>query len=238
MTVTGLLRRGWNGLNKVISRRTLPLMLRPNVPRSSLTWLGTGDGAWPISLDLLPSRSVCYCVGVGLNASFDLALASRDYEVHSFDPTPKAKDYASRENLAEKGVHFHPLGLWNEQKVLRFYAPSNPLYPNYSVVDLHGTAECIEAQCETLEHIMAKFAHRKIALLKLDVEGSWPSILEHLLTSAIRPGQLCVEFDSPTSLAKILRMIRLLKDAGYTVAWFQRENFLFVHELARSQNAA
>ena len=54
---------------------------------AELRFLGEGDGAWP-------ERAVCCCVGVGVNATFDLALAERGHEVHSFDPTPRALDYA------------------------------------------------------------------------------------------------------------------------------------------------
>ena len=124
-------------------------------------------------------------------------------------------------------MRFHPIGIWNEPKTLRFYAPSNREYPNYSVVDLHGTGETIEAECGRLADVMQRLGHERIDLLKIDVEGSWGPILDDMIASGVRPTQLCVEFDSPTSTRKMLRMIRKLEAAGYRVEWFERENFLF-----------
>jgi FkbM family methyltransferase len=171
---------------------------------------------------------VAYCIGVGTNATFDLGLAAAGYEVHSFDPTPRALIYAEQERLGERGVRFHPVGIWNEPKSLRFFAPSNRQHVNYSVVDLHGTGDYIESACERLPDVMRRLGHSELKLLKLDVEGSWRPILDDMIDTGIRPKQLCVEFDSPTSTRKILSMVQKLEHVGYTVVWFERENFLFV----------
>jgi FkbM family methyltransferase len=145
--------------------------------------------------------------------------------VHSFDPTPLAMDYA-RTHLAQTGVHFHPLGVWHKSTRLKFFAPSNRRHANFSVVDLHGTGSYCESQCERLADIMLSLGHTRIDLLKLDVEGSWMPILDDMLTSNVRPQQLCIEFDSPTSLSKMLRAINSLKGANYRVEWYHNENFL------------
>jgi FkbM family methyltransferase len=229
MSLEGMARRGFNGINKHLSRLAVPICLRSgHKPDLAIEFLGKGDGAWPIVPSILPAQAICYCIGVGVNASFDIELANKGFEVHSFDPTPNALTYAQNTNLSTKGITFHPIGVWNEEKTLRFFSPGNTAHANFSVVDLHGTGEFVEAKCERLSWIMQRLGHEEIDLLKLDVEGSWGPILEDMIDSKIFPGQLCVEFDSPTSTRKILSMIRLLARAGYQVAWFNRENFLFV----------
>ena len=75
---------------------------------------------------------------------------------------------------------------------------------------------------------MAEHGHDRIDLLKLDVEGAWEPILESMLREGIMPRILVVEFDSPTSIGKVRRMVAHLDEAGFALAHFQGEDFLFV----------
>ena len=124
-------------------------------------------------------------------------------------------------------MKFHPIGIPNETTTLRFFAPSNRGYANYSVVDLHGTAEAYAAKCERRCEVVLGLGHRQIDLLKIDIEGAWQPVLEDMIESGVRPRQLCIEFDSPTSVGKMVRMIGKLREVGYRIQWFKRENFLF-----------
>lgn len=227
MTIGGVLRRAKNGCNKRISRVLKPLFLKKKTTPHKVVLLGMGDGSWPVVQELLPQKAVCYCVGVGVDATFDIALAEFGHEVHSFDPTPNAIDYAKRINFAEKNISFHPIGVWHETTKIKFYAPSNKKYANYSFSDIHGTREFIEADCLTLEKIMEKMNHNHIDLLKMDVEGSWETTLNAMISRKIFPDQLCVEMDSPTSLSKICSMVKKLNLNGYDLLYYSNEDFLF-----------
>jgi FkbM family methyltransferase len=225
MTLTGLIRRTKNGINKHAARAYCQFFI-PIQNNYSIKILGSGEGQWPILDNHLDSDSICYCVGVGTNATFDIALANMGCEVHSFDPTPMALKY-SEKHLERKGVHFHPIGVWENSKTLRFYTSSNKSYANYSTKDIHGTEEYIEAKCHSIDEILNELNHDHIDLLKLDIEGSWLKVLLDMLSKGITPKQLCVEYDTPTSILKIIRISKILKNSGYILVWRDRDNHLY-----------
>ena len=97
MSVSGVVRRCIDGVNKHLARQLIPWATRIEGSATQPHFLGDGDGAWPVLK--LTDRAVCYCVGVGTNASFGLALAELGHEVQSFDPAPLALDYVSKNGL-------------------------------------------------------------------------------------------------------------------------------------------
>ena len=48
---------------------------------------------------------------------------------------------------------------------------------------------------DSIKNIMNKYNHKKIDLLKLDIEGAENIVLEQMLNDNIYPNYLCVEFD-------------------------------------------
>mgnify|MGYP001571288732 FL=1 len=84
-------------VHKMVIHAALPFMVRPQSVNLQLKRLGTDYGGWTIPIDVLNAKSICYCVGVGEDASFDLALLEQfRCAVISFDPTPKAIAYMER----------------------------------------------------------------------------------------------------------------------------------------------
>jgi hypothetical protein len=49
-----------------------------------------------------------------------------------------------------------------------------------------------------------------------------------MVAYAIVPDVLCVEFDSPTSLVKVVKTIKRLSKAGLTCIHRQKDDYLFV----------
>lgn len=218
-----------NGSAKRIARVVMPFLYHPRGDGLGLEPVGDGEGAWVVPTSLVRPDWVCYCVGVGDNATLDVALATRfGCRVFSFDPTPRAIQYMSRLDYPRDRLTFLPYGVWNEDANLRFYAPANRAYVNHSVVDLHGTGEHFTAVCKRLSTIMAELGHSHVDLLKLDIEGSWREVLSDMLDQGLNVSVLCVEFDSPTSIGRMRSMIRRLADRGYLLVYFERENFVFV----------
>ena len=127
-----------------------------------------------------------------------------------------------------KRLTFEPYGVWSENTTLRFYQPAVAEKVNWSVLDLHATGEYFEAECKTLSTLMTDHGHDHLDLLKLDVEGAWQPILDSMLAENIIPTVLAVEFDSPTSVGKVRRMVGRLEQAGLRLAHFEREDFLFI----------
>lgn len=188
-------------------------------------------------INLLNDRSICYCVGVGIDASFDFALANRfRCRVFSFDPTPKAIDYMEHQQYDHTQLRFLPIGIWDEDTNLRFFAPANLKQTSHSVFDLHGTGKYFVAECRKLSSIMRELGHKHIDLLKLDIEGGWRRVTRSIIHEHISISILCAEFDSPTSLYRVLQVIRMLKSHGFVLVHREKDNYLFVQKTLISQS--
>ena len=146
--------------NKVIIHTFLPFIVKKQNYGLELQRLGTYYGGWTIPANLINEQSICYCVGVGVDASFDFALSDiYKCKVFSFDPTPKAIAYMGRKQHDQNSLKFLTIGLWSEDAELRFFAPANPAETPHSVFDLHGTGKYFLAQCRKLSSIMCELGH-------------------------------------------------------------------------------
>ena len=226
MNVRGNLRRLYNGINKHAARRIIPVLYRP-VAAGRLVKMGNGYGAWRVPIDRIRAGMVCYCVGVGIDASFDIRLAQMGCQVYSFDPTPTSVAYIATLDYPRDRLRFLSVGLWSENATLEFFMPADGVV-NMSVKNVHLTGVSVKAECKTLTTIMRELSHARIDLLKIDVEGAWREIIDSLVADDIRPSIFCVEFDSPTSTLKVARTIRRLKRIGLELADIDRDNYLFV----------
>jgi FkbM family methyltransferase len=225
---TGLIRRTYNGAIKRFTRILISNTIRFQRGRFNLVGLGTGEGTWVVPIDLIRPEWICYCVGVGIDASFDIALSELGARVFSFDPTPRAIEYMRTLNYDRKRITFQPIGIWKEDRELKFFAPMNRQHTNYSIRDIHGTFEYFTADCFRVSTIMTKLGHDHLDLLKLDIEGSWYEVLQNIISERIPISVLCVEFDTPTSPFRALSTIRALRSIGFEAVHNHRDNFLFI----------
>ncbi len=193
--------------------------------------LGSGGGSWFIPSHLVKKNSVCYSLGVGEDISFDLdIIAQIGCKVYAFDPTPRSRKYLESLGKLPKQFNFTPVGIWTENKRLKFFAPQNKKYVSHSVVNLFSTKDYFIAPCFTIPHMMKKSKHKKIDLLKIDVEGAEFAILQSLLQTSIRPAAICVEIDQPIRLPRILAFFEIMHDAGYRLIKQDHWNFTYLHE--------
>lgn len=231
ITIRRLRAKAWRVLrrtHKESVRRCLPLFRKADARGYQLERLGSDYGGWRVPVDAVTSDWVCYCVGVGVDATFDLEIAERfGSDVHAFDPTPRAIDYADRLD-APANFHFHPVGIWSEDTELTFFAPADSRETSHSVFDLHGTGGGFQARCLTLKSMMQECGHDRVDLLKLDVEGAWREVLGHVLDQPTLPIVMGIEFDSPTSLPLVIKWIDRLQEKGLSLAHVEKENFVFI----------
>ncbi len=232
--------------------------------------IGTGYGGWFVPVGLLSRQSLCYGVGAGEDISFEIELINRyGCEVYCFDPTPRAQRhiellrtnidggipmpinnntagvYYKVDPLGLDRLHFHPFGVWNQDRIMRFYSPTNPAHVSHSIVNLQRTESYFEADCRTIKTLMQTFGHADVSLLKLDVEGAEYEILTSLLDGDIHPAILCVEFDEGYQpmddeyLIRILRQVRRMKTQGYLLTRIDGWNVTFIHRriLTKAQQA-
>lgn len=219
-----LVLRALNRIRRQVPRRMLPVRGRADSER-----LGSTYGGWIVPVNLLSQGSICWCAGVGEDITFDLAMIERfGCNVWAFDPTPRAVCHVTSHAAHEPRYHFVPVGLWSEDATMRFFAPRNADYVSHSIVNLQGTKDGFDAPCRSVATLMKELGHERIDLLKLDVEGAEYAVLESLDYNEIRPRILCVEFDQPSSLRKILAASRGLMASGYELVAVDGWNFTFV----------
>jgi FkbM family methyltransferase len=166
--------------------------IRPAI-RAKRLRLGTRDGEWCICPDSLHQGSTVYSFGVGKDISFDRALIERfGAEIHAFDPTPISAKWIRRQPV-EPRFHFHPYGIAGYDGVAEFALPlshgvSFTLLPDVpSKRTAHG-------EVYRLATIFEKLGHKRIDLLKLDIEGAEYEVIPQVIAAADRIDQLLVEF--------------------------------------------
>lgn len=226
--------------------------------------LGSVYGGWIIPKNCLSADSVCYLVGAGEDVSFDLALAAAyGCLVHIFDPTPRAVAHVEqlKENLrtgeqtacatSPTGFYpvyspkladrltLHPCGIWEKDDTLRFFAPRNETYVSHSLVNLQQSDRYIEVPVRRLSGVMQELGHRRLDLLKLDIEGAEYQVINSILNDRIEIDALCIEFDESAAnhfdgryLNRIEQSLRDLRAAGYRVVAKEPDcqNYTLVHQ--------
>ncbi|MEQ9528707.1 MAG: FkbM family methyltransferase [Parvibaculaceae bacterium] len=211
------------------------------------------DGAAPEPLGnyaAFPQRlnadAVIYSFGVGGDVRFDAALTKvTSATVHLFAPTPRAARFM-KAHAENDRLKFHPWGVWTTDGVQKFFSESTLIETeggdiiaearSGSIMTLSGTSS-FGAECLTLQTIMRRLGHRRIDLLKLDIEGAALDVLEDLLRGDPRPGQIIAELEVPRRGADLVPFfVRLetlfnrLRDDGYSL-WPLRRGFFHTESI-------
>jgi len=206
-------------------------------PRGPMIFLGSRYGGWTVPNRSFSPESICYCVGVGEDISFDLELIRHfGSRVFAFDPTPRAVSFVAGQQVLPAPFKFMAVGLWSADTTMRFYEPKNPSHLSHSIVNLKRTQKYFEAPCRRLSSLMKELGHQRLDLLKLDIEGAEYQVINSIVEDAIPIRVLCVEFDETNSpldknyRRRIRDSIRLLRDRHfYLAARSGRGNFTFIN---------
>jgi FkbM family methyltransferase len=84
---------------------------------------------------------------------------------------------------------FEPVGWWDSETVLKFYAPRNPAHVSRSAVNLQSTTEFFSAPVDTVHALAERSGDQQIDLIKMDVEGAEYRVLRSLI--ALGPCRTC-----------------------------------------------
>jgi FkbM family methyltransferase len=165
-------------------------------PIPALEKIGSECGGWIVPTNSLNRESICYCVGVGEDITFDLALIDRfGCQVFAYDPTPRAALHVKSHAVGYDKYIYKRMGLWDKDEVIKFYAPANPDNVSHSAINLQKTDTYFEAQCKRLSTLLSENVHERISLLKLDIEGAEYKVVESILSDHLKIDILCVEYD-------------------------------------------
>ena len=125
---------------------------------------------------------------------------------------------------------FLPIGWWDEETELPFYAPRDPSHVSHSALNLQGTDTFFLGKVNTVAALARELGDDRIDILKMDIEGAEIRVIESILTDGPWPRVLCIEFDQPQPISGFLRAVRSLRNHGYSVAKVEDWNVTFLRQ--------
>lgn len=236
--------------------------LKIDIPNVNLTKLGTNYGGWFVPSNMVLNKdSIIYSGGVGEDISFDLLLSHKyDSNILLIDPTKRSskhyqeiKEYYKNKNteifsgdiqkdyhdsIKDLNINFNKInysekGLWDKKESLKFYKPTNEKYVSHSLIEGMTSREYDIVEVNSIKNIMESNNHKKIDLLKLDIEGAEIKVLKQMLDDHIFPTYLLVEFDlflqkkdKDNETKKIINRLNtyydILKNDNYNITFIKK----------------
>jgi FkbM family methyltransferase len=180
---------------------------------------GNRHASWTLAAGMLSRSSVVYSAGVGTDISFDCSLIQRyGVRVYAFDPTDASAEWLRTQVLPEE-FSFRQEGLFGEDRLIAFHAPENPGHVSHSVV--HGRdREATMKPVRRVVSVMSELGHRRIDVLKMDIEGSEYSVVDDILRCRLEIDQVLVEFHHrfpEIGVEATIRAVQKLREGGYAV---------------------
>ncbi|BCZ49022.1 hypothetical protein psyc5s11_50890 [Clostridium gelidum] len=198
--------------------------------------LGNDYGGWTIYPDNISNESIVYSFGIGEDISFDLEIIKKfNCKVFAFDPTPKSLKWLSNQQLPTNFTYYD-YGISSFDGYTKFFMPKNNEYVSCSSIKNTSTSDqTIEVKVKKLDTIIKQLGHKKIDILKLDIEGSEYDVVEGILDSGIHIQQILIEFHHrlcKNGLDKTKRIYQKLNESGYKLfnVSESKEEYSFIHD--------
>jgi FkbM family methyltransferase len=182
---------------------------------------GSEGAWWEICPRGIGPGSVVYCVGIGTDISFDLALIETyGVTVHAFDPTPGSIAWLKAQRLPSQ-YRWREVGLAAHDGRATFFPPENRSYVSHTMVPGVGDDDrAIEVEVRRVSTLMRDLGHGRIDVLKMDIEGAEYDVLDDMLATGVMPRQLLVEFHHRfpgVGIEPTRRTVERLNAAGYRI---------------------
>jgi FkbM family methyltransferase len=177
-----------------------------------ITTVNPGDQAWYFATNSLQAGDIVYSLGLATNIEFDLNIISAcNVEVHGFDPTPESVNWITRQKLPRQFNH-HPIAVAGHDGELTFSLPDQHGECAKALRGNQTSTSTLVVPCRKLSSLAAQLNHQRIALLKMDIEGSEYAVIEELLSSSIQVDQILVEFHHRFMEYKLLDTLNAVKN--------------------------
>lgn len=193
--------------------------LRKSVKRQ-YSWHGSKHGGFYVIPELLNEKSVVYSFGIGEDISFDRELINKyGCSVYGFDPTPKSIKWVENQKTPGR-FHFLPYGISDKTGNVTFYLPKNENHVSGSLTEnsVIDTSKTVEVPMKSFDDIITELKHKRIDLLKMDIEGSEYDVLSDILKQDVDIQQILIEFhhrlfNNGNKMTK--EAVKLLKSNGF-----------------------
>lgn len=197
--------------------------LRPtvDVPRA---WYGSDYGGFYVAPAHVNPASIVYSVGIGEDISFDEDVArAHGCEVFGFDPTPKSIEWIARRlDTLPPRFRFEPYGIAAATGELTFYLPLEERNVSGSLTahDNVSHDRATRVPVKSFADMTGALGHRRVDVLKMDIEGTEFDVLANILDAGVPVGQLLVEFHDrfySDGVERLDRALATLRDRDYHV---------------------
>lgn len=185
-------------------------------------WYGNDYAGFYVCPDLLNKDSIVYSFGIGEDISFDKVILDKHHcQGFGFDPTPKSIDWIEHQNLPAN-FSFYPVGISNITEQVNFYLPTIEENVSGSIVKHRNVTEKrkVQVPMKCLGDIVKELEHKRIDILKMDIEGSEYDVIESLFDAGVLIDQLLIEFHDrffEEGSKKSLASIKFLLEKGYEI---------------------
>jgi FkbM family methyltransferase len=187
-------------------------------------WYGNEYGGFFVCPDTLNESSVVYSFGIGEDVSFDVDIINHHRcSVFGFDPTPKSIKWVNNQrSTLPAEFKFFDYGLGDKTGPITFYLPKNREHVSGSYVQQENvdTLQAIEVQMKSLKDITAQLGHKKIDILKMDIEGAEYKVLESMMESQVPINQVLIEFHErffENGKELTTKIVDLMKSKSYDI---------------------
>lgn len=185
-------------------------------------WYGSSYGGFYINPDFLNEHSIIYSFGIGKDVTFDVTcIRNHRCSVFGFDPTPKSINYINSHKINPL-FRFHNYGIATKTGNQEFFLPANERAISGSLVpsEVVDASKMIHVQMKSFDDVTQQFGHKKVDVLKMDIEGAEYEVLEAIVNSNIQIDQILVEFhdrlfDSEEFKSK--KIVQLLRKQGFEI---------------------